>query len=60
MFFTMTASAVSSSSLGLNHTNSVPGSFATGTWPVRLLKASPAAKTSSRSAYRAVILPLMT
>ena len=31
MFFTMTASAVRSSSLGLNHTNSVPGSCCTGT-----------------------------
>jgi hypothetical protein len=33
MFFIMTASAVRSSSLGLNDTNSVPGSFCTGTWP---------------------------
>jgi hypothetical protein len=33
MFLIMTASAVRNSSVGLNHTNSVPGSFATGTWP---------------------------
>jgi hypothetical protein len=33
MFFIMTASAVPSSSLGLNHKISVPGSFFTGTWP---------------------------
>ena len=33
MFLIMTASAVRSSSLGLNDTNSVPGSFVTGTWP---------------------------
>ena len=31
MFLSMTASAVRSSSLGLNHTNSVPGSCCTGT-----------------------------
>jgi hypothetical protein len=31
MFFSMTASAVHSASLGLNHTNSVPGSCCTGT-----------------------------
>ncbi len=33
MFFIMAASAVRSSSLGLNHKISVPGSFFTGTWP---------------------------
>ena len=33
MFFIMTASAVRSSSLGLNHRISVPGSFSTGMWP---------------------------
>jgi hypothetical protein len=33
MFFIMTASAVRSSSLGLNHKISVPGSLFTGTWP---------------------------
>ena len=33
IFFIMTASAVRSSSLGLNDTNSVPGSFCTGMWP---------------------------
>jgi hypothetical protein len=33
MFFIMTVSAVRSSSLGLNHKISVPGSFATGMWP---------------------------
>jgi adenylate cyclase len=33
LFCIMTASAVCSSSLGLNDTNSVPGSFCTGTWP---------------------------
>ena len=32
-FLIMTASAARSSSLGLNHTNSVPGSCCTGTWP---------------------------
>jgi hypothetical protein len=33
MFLIMTASAVRSSSSGLNHRNSVPGSFDTGTCP---------------------------
>src|SRR6266498_3804245 len=33
MFFIMTASAVRSSSVGLIHKISVPGSFFTGTWP---------------------------
>ena len=33
MFLSMTASAARSSSLGLNHTNSVPGSCCTGMWP---------------------------
>jgi hypothetical protein len=33
MFLIMTASAVRSSSLGLNHKISVPGSCCTGTWP---------------------------
>jgi len=42
MFLIMTASAVRSTSLGLNHQNSVPGSFFTGTWPGGMLKASPA------------------
>jgi hypothetical protein len=32
-FFIMTASAVRSSSVGLNDTNSVPGSFCTGMCP---------------------------
>jgi hypothetical protein len=33
MFLIMTASAVRSSSLGLNDKNSVPGSLFTGMWP---------------------------
>ena len=33
MFFIMTASAVRSSALGLNHKISMPGSLFTGTWP---------------------------
>jgi len=45
MFLIMTASAVRSSSLGLNHKNSVPGSFVTGMWPGGMQKASPTSQS---------------